>query len=216
MDKEKLEKALKELRKSSKKRKFAQGVDLIINLKNIDFKKPENHIELFISLHTKKKTNKICAFVGPELAEDAKAIGITTIQEKAFDEYAKDKKKIKRLSEDHDFFIAQANIMPKVAAVFGRVLGPRKKMPNPKAGCVVPPKGSLKPLVEKLGRSVKVVAKDRPVIQVSVGDENMADEQIITNMMDVYNHLAHKVHDEKNNIKDVFIKFTMSKAVKVL
>ncbi len=216
MDKEKLEKALKELRGSSKKRKFSQGLDLIINLKNLDLKKPENHVELYISLQSRKKDNRICAFVGPELADDAKANGATTIQEREFETFAKDKKKIKKLSEDHEFFIAQANIMPKVAATFGRVLGPRKKMPNPKAGCVVPPKGSLKPIMEKLQKTVKAVAKDRPVIQVNVGDESMTDEQLITNIMNIYNQVAHKLHDEKNNIKNVFIKLTMSKAVQVL
>lgn len=216
MDKEKLEKALKELREGSKKRKFSQGVDLIINLKNLDLKKPENHVELYINLLNKKKDNNICAFVGPELAEDAKANGATTIREKEFETYAKDKKKIKKLSEDHGFFIAQANVMPKVAATFGRVLGPRKKMPNPKAGCVVPPKGSLKPTIEKLRKTVKAVAKERPIIQVNIGDESMSDEDLINNIINVFNQVAHHIPDEKNNIKDAYIKFTMSKAVKVL
>ncbi len=216
MDKKKLEKALKELRESSKKRKFSQGLDLIINLKNLDLKKPENHVELYVFLESKKKENNICAFVGPELVEDAKANGATTIQEKEFETFAKDKKKIKKLSEDHEFFIAQANIMPKVAATFGRVLGPRKKMPNPKAGCIVPPKGNLKPIIDKLRKTIRAIAKERLVIQVCIGDESMTDEDLITNIMNVYNQVAHKVPDEKNNIKNAFIKLSMSKAIQVI
>ena len=48
MDKSQLQKAIEEVRKNSTKRNFKQSFDLIINLKNLDLKKPEHQIELFI------------------------------------------------------------------------------------------------------------------------------------------------------------------------
>ena len=70
-----------------------------------------------------------------------------------FDQFKDNASKIKKLAGEYDFFVAQANIMPQVATVFGKVLGPRGKMPNPKAGCVVPPKSQLGPLKERLGKN---------------------------------------------------------------
>ena len=217
MEKGTVLKALKELRESQKKRNFSQGVDLIINLKNLDLKKPENHIELYIPLaHGKGKKNKVCALVGPELRDDAEKVCDGCIAEKDFETQAKDNRKLKRLADEYEFFIAQANIMPKVATAFGRVFGPRRKMPNPKAGCIVPPKINLVPLVEKLQKTVKAVAKERPLIQVSVGNEAMDDEKITENAMAVYSQVYGRLPLEKNNIKSVYLKFTMGKPKQVM
>ncbi len=217
MEKGTVLKALKELRESQKKRNFSQGVDFIINLKNLDLKKPENQIELYIPLtYSKGKKNKICALVGPELRDDAEKVCDGCIAEKDFEAQAKDNRKLKRLADEYEFFIAQANIMPKVATAFGRVFGPRGKMPNPKAGCIVPPKTNLTPLVERLQKTVKAVAKERPLIQVSVGNEAMTDEHIAENAMTVYNQIYGKLPLEKNNVKSVYLKLTMGKPKQVM
>lgn len=217
MDNQQLVQAVKQLRELSPQRKFTQSVDFVINLKGIDLKKPENQIELYILLqHGKGKPNRICALVGPELKDDAEANCDRAIQEKDFDLYAKDKKIAKKLAAEFDFFIAQANIMPKVAAAFGRVFGPRRKMPNPKAGCVVPPKLNFKPLVDRLRSTIKAVAKEKPVVQVTVGNEKMTDQQLIENITTVYNQVLHRLPGEKNNIKSMYLKCTMGKPVQLM
>jgi len=217
MDKKTILEALKKLREKSKKRNFLQSVDLIINLKDLDLKKPEEQIDFFATLHhpTGKK-RKVCALVGPELFEEAKANCDKVILSEEFDKYSKDKKLIKKLASEFDFFIAQANIMPKVAAVFGKVLGSRGKMPNPKAGCVVPPKTSLKPLYEKLQSTIKISAKTSPMVQIFVGKENLKDEDIADNILDCLSQLEAKLPKGKNNIKNIFVKFTMSPSQKLM
>src|SRR3989338_7705599 len=55
-------------------KKFKQSYEFIINLRDLDLKKPEEQVELWIALpHDKGKQTKIAALVGPELAETAKA-----------------------------------------------------------------------------------------------------------------------------------------------
>lgn len=218
MNKEKVLKAIKQLRdeKTTKKRKFAQSCDLIVNLKDIDLKKPENHVELFVNLqHGKGRPNKICALVGPELAPEAKKVFDLTLEEKDFEQYAKNKRKAKKLASQYDFFVAQANIMPKVAGAFGRVFGPRKRMPNPKAGCVIPPKTAVAPLVKRLQHTIKVVAKERPMIQIPVGSESLKDEELADNILNVCKQLIHKLPSEKNNISKMHLKLSMGKPVKL-
>ncbi len=217
MDKATVEKALKELKQSSNKRNFKQSVDLVINLKDLDLKKPEQQVDYYMALeHIGSKPLKICALVGPELIDEAKKSCDKAIQQSEFDHYSKDKKAAKKLATEYDYFIAQANIMPQVATAFGKVFGPKQKMPNPKAGCVVPPKANLKPLYEKLQKTIRLKAKEKPIMHIRVGDEGMNDEELTSNIMSIFNNLIHHLPSEKNNIKNIFIKLTMSKPMKVM
>jgi len=217
MDKKTVLEALKKLRESGKKRKFTQSVDLIVTLRDLDLKKPEEQVDFFATLHhpTGKK-RKVCALVGPELLEEAKNVCDRAIPTDEFDKFSKDKKLTKKLASEFDFFIAQANIMPKVAAAFGRVLGSRGKMPNPKAGCVVPPKISLRPLYERLQNTIKVSAKLSPMVQVFVGKESLKDDELADNILDIFGQLESKLPKGKNNVKNAFVKFTMSPSEKLV
>lgn len=216
MRKEEVRKALESLKADSKKRNFTQTVDLIINLKDVDLKKPEEQVDIFVRLPKGRgRKVKVCAFVGPELASEAKKVFDKVVLADQFPGYT-DKRKVKKLASEFHYFVAQANIMAKVASTFGRVLGTRGKMPNPKAGCVVPPKGvNLQQLYEQLQRTIKAKAKVGPHMQCAVGSEEMSDEDIAENVMSVYNAVVHKLPNEYHNIKSVYVKRTMSKPVQV-
>lgn len=216
MEKADILKVIKELKEKSKKRNFSQSFDLIVVLRGLNMKKPENQVEFFqpVKYDIGKKL-KICALVGPELAAKAKESCDVVVNVDDFPKYAKDKKAAKKLANECDWFIAQANIMPKVAASFGRILGPKGKMPNPKAGCVVPPNANLGPLSEKLRKTVKVSAKTIPMIQCLVGKEDMKDDEVSDNIWDMYDGLIHHLPAGKDNVKSIMLKLTMSKPIKL-
>lgn len=215
MDEKKLKESVSKL-KESNKRKFKQAIDLIINLRGLDLKKPEHQVELYLQLPKYKgKKSKICALVGPEMAEQAKNMDSYVLQPD-FDKYMNDKKLTKKLAGSVDFFVAQATIMPKVATAFGRILGPKGKMPNPKAGCIVPPNANLKILQEKLQNTVKLSGKKTPIMQTIVGNEESGDQDIIENIKYIYNNLIHALPQEQHNIKSMYIKYTMGKPVRIM
>ena len=117
---------------------------------------------------------------------------------------------------DYDFFVAQANIMPQIATVFGKVLGPRGKMPNPKSGAIVPPNlAALKPVYEKLQNTVKVATKNEAVVKCCVGMEDSNDEDIADNVTAVYNNIIPMLPQEEASIKSVVLKLTMGKPFKI-
>lgn len=212
MNKEHIQKAIEQLKKE-KKRKFSQSYDLIINLKNIDVK--TNPLDFFVAVpYSGPKKLKIAAFVAQELAGQADKFCDLTIREIDFPKY--DKKALKKLAEEYNYFIAQTNLMPKVAQVFGKVLGPKGKMPNPKLGCVVPPNANLEPLIKKLQSTIKLSAKKGTNLQCLIGKENQPDEEIIDNALIVYNSTLKQLPQEKYNIKNVQLKLTMSKPVKIM
>jgi large subunit ribosomal protein L1 len=215
MEKAQLLSALRQTKETSGKRNFKQSYDLIMNFKGLDLKKPDHQVDTFVVLpKTRGRKLKVCAIVGPELTEQAKGIFDSVITAEQFDKY-KDKKEVKKLSNSADFFIAQANIMAKVATVFGRVFGPRGKMPNPKAGAVVLPNANLKPVYEKFQNTVRASAKIAPMIQVPIGTEDMSIEDVAENAMTVYKQVLSVLPNEKHNVKDICVKLTMGKPVKL-
>jgi len=203
--KEQLKKALEELRKSDK-RKFVQTVDLIVNLQKFDIRK--NSVNIFVSVPHKIKDKRVCAFLEVENKN------IKTITKNGFKKYS-DKKEMKKLVKDYDFFIGQASLMPTVATNFGRVLGPVGKMPSPQLGILTNVEDkSLNEVIEKINSSVKIRTNE-PSIKVAIGKESMSDEEIIENVMIVYKAVLKNVPREKENIKNIEIKFTMTKPQKI-
>ncbi|HIG92723.1 TPA: hypothetical protein HA242_07145 [Candidatus Woesearchaeota archaeon] len=209
MERQDVTKAIDELKKQPQK-KFSQSYDLIINLKNFNVK--QTPLDFFVTMpHSLGKKIKVAAFV--EQATDQKACDLI-IRESEFQKYA-EKKTAKKLGEEYDFFIAQANLMGKIAAAFGKVLGTKGKMPNPKLGCVVPPNANLEPLVKKLETTVHLTAKKATNLQCMVGKQNQNENEIIDNVMSVYQTVTKQLPDETQNIKNVSIKLTMSKPVRI-
>ena len=216
MNKEDILKALKAAKEKAKQRKFAQSVDLIVNLKGLNLKKPEEQLDFLADLKNDKgKKAKVCALIGRESENAAKDGADTIILQEEFEKYSRDKKLVKKLADEHDFFVAQANLMGQVATTFGRILGPKGKMPNPREGCVVPPRTALAQLYKRLQKAVKVKARTVPMVQCMVGKENMNDEELIDNISTVYEQIVSRLPGNEENIKSVFIKLTMGQPVRV-
>ncbi|MBU2053270.1 MAG: hypothetical protein ABIJ14_00305 [Nanoarchaeota archaeon] len=200
-----LQNALTELKKS-KERKFDQSVDLIVNLQKYDVKRTP--LNLFISVPHKIKDKKICGFL------ESKSTNVETITPDQFKKYS-DKKDLKKLVEKFDFFIAQGSVMPKVATAFGRVLGPTGKMPSPQLGIILNADDkTIKELKDKINQTIKVRVKEAS-IKLAIGKQSMEDEKILDNIESVYNEIIKALPRDKENIKNIEIKLTMSKPIKI-
>lgn len=216
MDHNKIEQAITQALTEKGSKKFTQTVDLIVNLKELDLKKNDQQIDFFVNLpHSKGRSNKVCGLVGPELFDDAKKVLDHAIEAHEFENLKGKNSEIKKLAEQYDYFIAQATVMPKVAGTFGRILGSRGKMPNPKAGCVVPPKAQLAPLKTRLENTVRVMAKTSLSVKVPVGNESMDVKEIAANVEAVYKGITSHTVQGENNVKSVVVKLTMGKPARV-
>jgi large subunit ribosomal protein L1 len=202
---EQLETALNELRKG-KERKFNQTLDLIINLQKFDVKKTP--LNMFISVPHRVKEKKICAFL------EIKNNLVDTITKSEFKKYS-DKKEVKKLARTYDFFIAQASLMPLVATTFGRALGPTGKMPSPQLGILMNVDDkAINELKNRINTSVKIRTKESS-IKVPIGRQDMKNEELIENITTVYNGIMKVLVKGKENIKNLEIKFTMTKPQKI-
>ena len=211
--KEDFSKAIEQLRKDSKKRKFSQAMDLSVNFRHVDLKK--NPIDSFVILpHTFTKQTKVCAIVDDDYINRTKGSCDRVISKTEIDKWnnAKDTKK---LGKEFGFFISQANLMGLIATKFGRILGPMGKMPNPKFGGVVPPGGDIKPVVAKFRKSIRVMNRNEPIVKTRIGYEDMKDEDLTANAFYIYDNLLHSLPHGEVNVSSILIKFTMSKPVLV-
>jgi large subunit ribosomal protein L1 len=200
-----IKKALEELRKG-KKRKFSQTVELVVNLRGIDLKK--DNINVIATVPNKVKSKRVCAFL------TKKSELVDTITEPEFKKYS-EKNFLKKLVKDYDFFIAHGSLMPKVATNFGKVLGPAGKMPSPQLGILMSEEDSaVKGVLEKIGKALKVRAKEAS-LKLTVGKEDMEDEKIMENVGAVYRAVENALPNKRENVKNVLLKFTMTKPVKV-
>lgn len=206
MEKQDIIKALKELREQEK-RNFEQGVDLIVNMKKIDIKKTP--INTFVHIPYKIRDRKVCAFLNKKNAN------VSTIIKDEFERY-KDKRNVKKLARQYEFFIASANLMPAVATTFGRVLGTVGKMPSPQLGVITSEDSeTINSILNKIGNNARIKAKEAS-IKMLVGREGMKDEEIAENAIAIYNAIFSILPNKNDNIKSVLIKFTMSKPKKIM
>ncbi len=211
MDREAILKAVKEARQKAKPRNFTQSFEFIATLKEIDMKKPENRIKAEVVLpHGRGKPARIAVVGTGDLIKQAEELGLTAIRKEQIEELGKNKRELRKLAKNHDFFIAQADLMPLIGRYWGVILGPRGKMPKP-----VPANANIKPLVERLKKTVVINTRDKPYFQVLVGNEKMTDEQIVDNIEAVLNVVAQKYEKGLYHIKDAYVKLTMGPAVKI-
>ncbi|MBN2330856.1 MAG: 50S ribosomal protein L1 [Candidatus Aenigmarchaeota archaeon] len=201
---------LKEAREGSKPRKFAQAWDLIFVLRDIDLKKPENRLNLEFFLPGGIGKELKTAVVADSLIPDAKKHADIVITKDEIPALGKNKKKLRKLARDYDWWFGEAPLMPLIGKQLGAILGTRGKMPKP-----VPPKINMESLIKRSKGLVKIRLTNTPVIQVMVGTESMPDEDVTKNIEGMINFVREHLPKGKNNIKNVLLKLTMGKPVKL-
>jgi large subunit ribosomal protein L1 len=201
---------VKKAKEKSKKRNFIQTWDLVISLKNIDLKKPENNLNLEFSLPEGRGKDVKTVFIADSLLPEAKKHADLVITKGELEKLAGNKKKLKEYVREYEWWFAEAPMMPLVGKALGTVLGPKGKMPKP-----VPPKSSIEPFFLMAKRLVRIRLKGSPVMHIPVGSEKLSEEQVARNISSVVNFVKEKLPKGKANIKSVYIKLTMGPPVKL-
>jgi len=211
VDPKALEKAFAEAKANSKPRNFTQSMELIVNLKGINMKSPESRINEAVPLpNTSGKPVKICVIADGDLIFKAKEAGADTVLTKAdLEKLAGDKKSAKKLANSHDFFVARADLMPLIGRILGPILGPRGKMPEP-----IPPTADVKPIIDRLRKSVRIRTRDQPVVKCRIGVETMSDSALAENAMAVLSAIEKKF-SLKQHLDSIYVKTTMGPPVEV-
>lgn len=194
-----LEEALTQLTQQNK-RNFFQSFDLIITLKNLDLKKPENKFSKDVLLPHGRGKDVEVGIISDRLDGAITKADIERLS----------KKEIKHLSKKYTFFLCEAPLMPLVGKVLGRYLGPRGKMPR-----LLPPNQNVDSLANEMKRSIRVNVSTSLMIQVTVGTEKMSIDQIKENIFHTVEEVKKSLPKGESQIKNILVKLTMSKPIKV-
>lgn len=210
MDKRKMLDAINKALEDKGKKKFLQSVELIFNFRNVNFSKPENRLNLDIPLPNGKggKEPQVVVIGDDNFCAEAKKAGADqTLNPDELVALGGDIARLKEMST-RSIFLAQPNQMGNVAKSIGQYLGSRGKIPKPLVG-------DMKSAIERSRRTVRIVSKGKylPVAHVLVGTEKMEPAKLLENIDAVFDAVAKKVGQP--NVKNVYVKLTMGKPVKV-
>lgn len=212
MEAEKFVELVRKMRENSKGRNFEQSVELVVLFRGVDTKKPEGRISGEVVLpHVPKRPARVALFAEGELARQGREAGAdSVVSREEIERMGANKKAAKKFAEEHDFTIAQADLMVPIGKSLGQVLGPRDKMPRP-----VPPTANIKGMIERLRKTVRFRARDQMAIGVRIGGEGMTDEQLAENAAAAFEAIRHKVEEKKGEVVKVILKTTMGKPVQM-
>ena len=212
LDTKALSESIKQAKEKSRKRNFSQSIELIVNLRDIDMKKPESKIQELIELpYAVGKQTKVCVFASGELALKAKKAGADLVMgRRELEALAGDKKRRRALAQTYDFFIAEAPFMPLIGKILGSALGPKGRMPTP-----VPPTANIAGHIKKFRKTVMVRLRGQPVLQCRVGTDEMPEEQVVENIRAVLGRLEGRLKRGFRNVESIYVKTTMGQPVKI-
>lgn len=216
MHKKDLAAAFKAMRGQTKQRKFKQSIELIINFRGLDTKKPESQVDVKVSLPNptgRKGTGKSLLFaktkdfieaVKPKfdrIIEESKIAGLS-------------KKDVAQIASEFDVILAEGPVMIAVGKHLGQQLAPKGKMPKP----VQPNPSLVDQMLGQMGSVTRISNKKgkfMPLVQTVIGSEEMDDEKLSQNAMAVIDAVTGQLPRKQQNLKSVFVKETMGPPVKV-
>lgn len=217
MQKREVALALKAMREQSKPRKFTQSIELIVNFKDLDTKKPTNQVDVKISLPFstgKKGGGKSLLFARDKaFIEAVKGKFDRIIEESEIPKL--NKKDIGLIAAEFDSILAEGPVMLSVGKYLGQQLAPKGKMPKP----VQPDAEMAEQVLAQMGSVTRVTNKKgkfMPLVQAVIGSEKMPDEQLVENATAIVDAVTKELPRKHQNIKSIYVKESMGPCVKVV
>jgi len=207
--------------KKPKVRKFDESIELIFNMRDVNFQVQTNRITLEHILPNpvrKPKELKAAFFVTGDLEVAAKKLGYVTVNKDQLNEWNKKTKAEKRkFVKTYDYFSAESTAMMPIAKTFGRFLQQNGKTINPRpiGYGILRATENLTEYVGMFEKIVRLKMTKSPLLQTAVGKKSMKIESVLENILSVVARIESSLPNGTNNIRSLYLKTTMGPAIRV-
>merc|ERR1712066_435336 len=196
--------------KETKKRKFTETIDLQIGLKNYDPQKDKRFSGTVKLRYVPRPKFSVCVFGDQQHCDEAKAKGIPHMSADDLKKLNKDKKLVKKLAKKYDAFLASESLIKQIPRLHGPGLNKAGKFPT-----MLTHSDDMEGKVNDIRSTVKFQMKKVLCLAVAVGNVDMSDDQLVSNLNLSINFLVSLLKKNWQNVKSLHIKSTMGKPQRV-
>merc|ERR1711902_112968 len=194
----------------TKKRKFAETIDLQIGLKNYDPQKDKRFSGTVKLRHIPRPKFSVCVFGDQQHCDEAKEKGVPFMSADDLKKLNKQKKLVKKLAKKYDAFLASESLIKQIPRLLGPGLNKAGKFPT-----MLTHSDDMEGKVNDIRSTVKFQMKKVLCLAVAVGNVDMSDDQLVSNLNLSINFLVSLLKKNWQNVKSLYIKSTMGKPQRV-
>jgi large subunit ribosomal protein L10Ae len=198
--------AVKNILADKDKVKFHQTIDLQIKLRNYDPKKDKRFAGSFKLPNDIRKNHAVCILGDKSHCDKAKELGLAHMDQEAMKKLNKNKKLVKKLSEQYRAFLASETLIKQIPRILGPGLSKAGKFPS-----VLNNNDDIKKKVEELQKTVKFQFKKEICIGTAVGHVGLTEDELYQNINAALNYFVSLLKKNWQNIGTVIIKTSMGK-----
>merc|ERR1711918_168932 len=187
-----------------KKRKFLETIELQVVPKNYDVNK-DKRFQGSIKLPNIPRPNlSVCILGDAYHVEEAQKNDIPYMDVEALKALNKDKKKVKKLAQKYDAFLASQSVMKQIPRLLGPTMLKLGRFPS-----LLERSESINDKIDALKSNVKFQLKKVLTLGVAVANVGLTEQQIYANIQIATNFLISLLKKPWQNIKSLHVKSTM-------
>jgi len=186
------------------KRGFVETLELQVGLKNYDPQK-DKRFSGSVKLPNQTKANfKVCILGDQQHIDQAKKIGLPTMDVEELKKLNKNKKLVKKLAKKYNAFLASDAVIRQIPRIMGPGLNKAGKFPT-----LLTHSDDMHAKVVELQNTVKFQLKKVLCMGVAVGNVGLTPEQAIMNVQLTVNFLVSLLKKGWQNVKTLHLKSSM-------
>merc|ERR1711883_27392 len=182
--------------KETKPRKFPETIDLQIGLKNYDPQKDKRFSGTVKLRHVPRPKFSVCIFGDQQHCDEAKEKGLPHMSADDLKKLNKQKKLVKKLAKKYDAFLASESLIKQIPRLLGPGLNKAGKFPT-----MLTHQDDMVQKVNDIKATVKFQMKKVLCLAVAVGNVDMTDDQLVSNLNLSINFLVSLLKKNWQNVK---------------
>ena len=196
--------------KKGKKRNFTETIEAQITLKNYDPVRDKRFSGTFKLPAIPRPQLKCCVLGNAAHCEQAERIGVDHMSVEDLKKLNKNKKLVKKLSKQYDFFLSSNNLIKQIPRLLGPGLTKAGKFPT-----LLGPSDDMQEKIDELKATIKFQMKKVMCLNVAVGNITMDVKEVCVNTQLASNFLASLLKKQWQNIGQIYLKSTMGPSVQI-